>query len=173
MVAESKRLSGRLAWFYQARRVATQTNIAGGAIKVDISLAVGQVAQVVSLEGINSGTNDVLLNVNDEDNAEQSRFNYQGSGAGVTLRAPTGGTTGAANNSVSGIGFVLGPGQKLSSSQTAAGAQNDTHTVAVSLLLFNKPTEPTWSKARSTNQADVTLAESTISAANMLQQVMV
>jgi len=175
MVAESKRLSGRLAWLYQARRVATQGNAAGGAIKIDIGLATGQMAELVTLRAYNSGNNRVQGWVCDEDyECHAGFFIDTTTGIGTNGNVPSIGTSATgATNIIYSAGLKMGPGQLMALHQTAAGVQNDTLIISMTLLLFNKPTEPTWSKARSTNAANVTLAASTISEANTLQQVMV
>ena len=159
-------------WYlYQARRVATQANAAGGAIIVDISVAAGQIAKLVSLQILNSGTNSLYCYLYDEDVAESNRLGGVGSAAGNRLEFPSiGANANAAGNFASSEGLLLGPGQLLSVFQLGAGIQNDTLTVAVTLLLSTN-TAPTWSKARSTNEADVTLAASTISTANTMQAV--
>jgi len=161
----------RIAYLYQARRVATQANAAGGAVIVDISVAAGQVARVVSVYAINSGTNSLYIDVIDEDNATDFRCAGISSAAGVWGNAPQAGSTGASSAQPgNSSGMLLGPGQKLSIFQLGAGIQNDTLTVAITLLCSTS-TEPTWDKSRSTNQANVSLAASTISAANTMQAV--
>ena len=158
-------------WLYQARRVATQANVAGGAVTVDITVAAGQTAKLIAVYGANSGTNSLFIVGVDEDNNASFSLAGVGSAAANILRAPNVGSVGSAsNNLLYSDGFIIGPGQKLSIYQSGAGAQNDTLTVAV-VLLLSTFTEPTWDKSRSTNAADVTLAASTISAANTKQPV--
>lgn len=162
----------KVAYLYQARRVATQANAAGGAIKIDITVAAGQVAKLIGVSMINSGTNGILVNALDEDGVTQiQRIASVGSGAGTYISLPTiGSVATATQNMATSEGLLIGPGSSLALDQTGAGAQNDTSTIGIMLLLSTN-TEPTWSKARSTNQADVTLAASTISTANTLQAV--
>lgn len=160
---------GEVSWIYQARRVATQANAAGGAMTIDITLAAGQLARLIACRVNNSGTNGLVINENDEDNATGFNMMVVGSGAATAGYIPSIGTAANASGNVgNSSGFVLPSGAELTISQTVAGIQNDTLTIYIVLELFNLPTIPTWSKARSVNQADVTLAASTISAANTL-----
>ena len=162
----------RVRTFYQARRVATQANAAGGAVIIDITPAAGQAMRIVELYAINSGTNSLYFDVADEDNAYGARFAAVGSAAGTQARAPNVGTSGAATDNLTGSAdFIVPAGKKLVIRQLGAGAQNDTLTVAVVFELIGNPAVPTWAKDRSTNEADVTLAASTISAANTIQAV--
>lgn len=160
-------------WIYQARRVAQQTNVAGGAIKIDISVATGQIAKLVHIAAANSGTNEVNIFVRNEDAAQTAdlcRVGSAGSTIGSAPRVNTSMTT--TGYHINSTGLILAPGESLAPEQGVAGAQNDTFTVAVVLEIYNVPTLPTWSVARSTNAADVTLAASTISEANTLQEVL-
>ena len=159
-------------WYlYQANRIAQQTNGAGGAILVDLTLAAGQVAYLITATGKNSGTNSIVIYTRDEDNATNTDLGVVASGAATVLTAPrtyTGTTT--SGYTITSHGLMIGPGQKLCFEQGGAGVDNDTLGVRVTLLL-STPDIPTWSVARSTNPGDVTLAASTISAANTLQMV--
>ncbi len=155
-------------WIYQARRVATQANVAGGAVKVDISLAGGQIARLISAFVSNSGTNDMTLAVADEGNNTLFNGGTIASGAARGSSWPNIGTATVHSNIANSTGVVIPSGTKLAIYQTGAGAQNDTLTIAIVLELFNLSTIPTWDKSRSTNAADVTIAASTISAANTL-----
>ena len=159
-------------WYlYQARRVATQANVGGGAVIVDIALGAGQVGWIELSTFTNSGTNGLFVDVLDEDNMIVGRLAGIASAAGNALRVPSIGTAASASLNVNeSVRRYLGPGMKWSIYQTGAGAQNDTLTVAVTLFLSTN-TEPTWDKSRSTNAADVTLAASTISVANTMQLV--
>lgn len=153
--------SGR--WIYQARRVATQANVAGGPIKLDVTPASGQSIRLISLAAVNSGTNGLVGLVYDEDNASSARLGVIGSAAGTTMFLPSQGAAAtASNNTIHSLGLIIAAGEKLSVEQSGAGAQNDMLTVAVVLELLGNSTEPTWSVARSTNAGDVTLASSTI-----------
>ena len=160
----------QMSWIYQARRVATQANAAGGAVVVDISLASGQIARIISIRGLNSGNNGISCLIVDEDNATHAQLASISAAGGANFNLPAAVLAGAATTSsmAQSSGFILASGQKLTIMQSAAGAQNDTMTICITLELFNLPTVPTWSKDRSTNAADVTLAASTISAANTL-----
>ena len=153
-------------WLYQARRVATQANVAGGAVIVDISPAAGQTVRLVSLGARNSGTNTLNIFIYDEDNAinpYQAYLANVGSAAGNTFHLPSLGSAASASANIeSSQNIYVAAGQKLSIVQTGAGAQNDTLTVAVTLVLIGSSVEPTWDKSRSTNAADVTLSASTI-----------
>ena len=161
-------------WLWQSRIVFTQTNAAGGAIVADYSTATGQYAELVMLRAINSGTNDLNIKVYDEDNADASGLLAAiASGAGTNCALPSiGASAGTSNHIANSVGLKILPGQKLSVYQTGAGAQNDTLTIGVALMLYNLDTEPTISKARSTNAADVTQGTDSISDANDLQEVL-
>ncbi len=151
----------RYTWIYQARRVATQGNAAGGAIVIDI--AVAQPARLISCLGFNSGSNTVSIDIVDEDNALTCRLGSVGAAPGTICSVPRTYTSSLSSPQITSVGVFIAPGQKLSCYQSNAGAQNDTLTVALVLELFNSPEEPTWSKDRSTNATDVTLAANTIS----------
>ena len=155
--------SGR--WLYQARRVATQANVAGGAVKVDITPAAGQTLKLIAADMINSGTNAAICSILDEDNAAATNILANvASGAATRYSLPSiGSAATATGNATNSTDVIIMAGQKLSFWQSGAGAQNDTLTVAVVLELIGSGVEPTWSKARSTNEADVTLAANTIS----------
>ena len=149
---------------YQARRVATQANAAGGAVVIDITPAAGQTIRLISLVATNSGTNDMVVETVDEDNARSGYFGAVASAAAVKINLPTIGAAGSSSSNLATSENLRIPvGEKLVVKQSGAGAQNDTLTVAVVLELIGNGTEPTWSKARSTNEADVTLAANTIS----------
>lgn len=159
-------------WVYQSRIVYQQTNVAGGVITADYAVASGQLARIISVKALNSGNNGIVVVVNDEDNAEHSmRLVSVAAGGGTYGGVPNIGAAGSTSaHLMDSLGFVLAPGQKLTISQTAAGVQNDTLTVAMTLELYNLPTLPTISVARSTNPGDVTQAASTISETNTLQE---
>jgi len=168
---------GRLAWLYQARRVTTNTNAAGGEINVDLACNTGQVIQVVSIAAlqVTAGTRVLRVRILDEDNNIQMPIGSTATGASTSIFMPSiGSAATASGNTANSLGLIIGPGQKLNiQAADATGQANDTCTVGVTLLLFNVSTAPTWDKARSTNAADTTIAASTISAANTLQAVMV
>lgn len=151
---------GRVWYLYQARRVGTNANAAGGAQRIDIVVPSGQVAVLLHGRAASSGAATNLVNILDEDNALHA---IVVTSAATIINFPLIGTA-------TGHKVMFGPGQKLAVEQQAAGAQNDTLTVSVTLLLSTS-TMPTWDKSRSTNAADVTLAASTISTANTLQAV--
>jgi len=164
----------KVKYLYQARRVATQANVAGGAVKVDITVASGQVAKIVWASALNSGNNSIAMAINDEDNARTVYLGGTGAAATIDVHLPQTPASAATalvdGSAATSVGGLIGPGSSLSFEQGAAGAQNDTITVAV-VLLLSTSTAPTWSVARSTNAGDVTLAASTISAANTTQAV--
>lgn len=166
------RLHDDVTFIYQARRVATQANVGGGPVIIDVSLATGQIARIIGGRALNSGTNTALGYIIDEDNAVTTTIGTTTSGAGSNSQYPSIGSGATATaNIASSVDFILPAGAKLSFQQSGAGAQNDTFTVALILELLNDPTIPTWDKSRSTNPADVTLAASTISAANTIQPI--
>jgi len=154
-------------WYlYQARRVFTNTNAAGGAMYVDIQVPSGTVAQLVLCYGTQTtlGTHVLGCRVYDEDNAQTANLAYIGTAATNNFSIPSVGTAANTNgNFNNATGFLLGPGMKLTVYTPEASAQdNDTLTVAISLLLSTN-NEPTWSVARSTNAGDITEGVNTIS----------
>ncbi len=159
-------------WLWQARRIATQANVAGGKVLIDIAIPTGTVAKLVSLSVANSGTNSAYCYLLDEDNGQCGQLAAVGSGAGTNYNLPSiGGTSATSGNIQHGLAQLIGPGMKLSIQQAGAGAQSDTMAVGIVLLLSTDDGIPTWSIARSTNPGDVTLAASTISTDNTLQAV--
>ena len=162
-------------WYlYQATRVATDANAAGNPTKLDIAVNTGQIAKLVSCEITWSATGNhgLALVTRDEDNVLTGEWASSGALAAGNVTIPGIGanqtTTDLNGNST---GLLLGPGMKLSVEQTGASANaNNTLTVAL-VLLLSTSTEPTWSHARSTDTANITLADSTISAENTMRLV--
>lgn len=158
-------------YFYNDRRVTTQANAAGGAIILDITPPTGQAYRLVALRAVNSGTNTITITLNDEDNATTAALAEIASAAGTKCHLPSiGAAATATGNTINSQDLIISKGQSLSVYQTGAGVQNDTLTVGFVFEVLNPyaSTAPTWSKARSTNQGDVTIATSTISSANTL-----
>lgn len=136
---------------------------------IDITIAAPNTAVVERLYALNSGNNSLVFRLTDEDNNTGALLASVGAAASNSLQIPSiGSAASAAGNIMETLGFTVGPGEKLTSLQTGAGAQNDTMTVNVALLLpiTASSTDITWSVARSTNPGSVTLADSTISDAN-------
>ena len=155
------------SWIYQARRVCTRATNDGLTI-VDISLATGRVARLISLKVTASGTNGINCLLRDEDNAIHNWLCTIASAAGTKAQLPMNVTTVTGSDSnIASVGLIIPSGALLSCEFTGNGANGDTMTVAVVLELFNSGAAPTWSVARSTGTAP-TLAASTISAANTL-----
>jgi len=138
---------------------------------VDLAVPSGVTAQVIAFCAANGViNNDLELNLLDEDNNGQ-RLGYAATGATITLRIPSPGAVATAtNNAIATLGLILGPGSKLSAAQSTASAATATLTISV-WLLMSAEVQPTWDISRSTNAGSVTLAASTISAANTLQAV--
>lgn len=156
-------------WLWQSRIVFQQTNAGGGAVKADYIVASGQVAKLRKAIAVNSGNNTLGIYVHDEDNAEIGRYAYVAAAAANYLEIPSIGAAASASGALaSSQDLLIGPGEKLTIQQSAAGVQNDTLTVGLMLALYNLPTEPTISKARSTNPGDVTQGTDSISDANDL-----
>jgi len=148
-------MAAKAQWYiYQARRVATQANAAGGAQKIDIIMGANQTGILLHGRAVSSGTATNLVNIYDEDTAYHAMLTVT---AATTLNFPIVGIA-------TGQKVYLAPGQKLAIEQQSAGNQGDTLTISVTMLLSSS-IEPTWDKSRSANAADVTLAPSTISAA--------
>lgn len=164
-------------WVYTARRIAQQTNAGGGAIAIDITCAAGQAVMLGALSAFNSGNNGLYGQLVDEDNAEHSTFASIGAAAATKFRVPSGGgAASSTGNIIDSNALYIPEGIKLTIGQTAAGVQNDTLTVAVTLILpisaASDGSDVSWSTARSTNPGDVTLAASTISSANTMKAVL-
>jgi len=157
-------------WLYQARRVNTQTNVAGGALTTRVSIPTGQVAKVVRLyvQGTASATATLFGYVFDEDTAGVSFIGSVPAGASRTFHLPSIGSGAVAHNNVADTtNMILGPGEYLVAVSSVA-IQNEAQTVGV-VLLLSTPTEPTWDTTGSAGTPS--LAASTISAANTLQAV--
>lgn len=152
----------RVKRYYTFRRVATQGNAGGGAVVIDISPATGQELVLENLGVVNSGNNGLRFLLVDEDNATYTYLGEVAAAAGTRAYLPSVGTVASAANYMETKDMKILPGQKLTLMQTAAGAQNDTFTVAGTFRLKGSGADPSWSKARSTNEADVALAASTI-----------
>lgn len=148
---------------YICRQTAKQTNAGGGAILVDLTCASGMMFELVSMQAVNSGTNTLVCRIYDSANdTHLNNISSMGSAAGTNFNLPSvGGTAATSSNTPLSLGLKVGPGQKLTALQTGVGLQNDELMVAVSLLLPITATaaDISWSKARSTNAADVTLTE--------------
>lgn len=153
-------------WLYQARRVATQANAAGGAIKIDIAPVEGQVLILDLANFGNSGNNGINIKVLDEDDATTGILASVGAAAGTYVSVPNHPAAAAASTATatmaSSVELLVPYGSKFAFEQSAAGAQNDTATLGVMLVLIGKETEPTWSVSRSVNAGNVTLAASSI-----------
>lgn len=165
------RTPARTRWFYNVRRVATQANAGGGAIIIDITCPTGQLYKLVSCRGANSGTNTLIAVIADEDLATDMTLAEIASAAGTKFSLPSiGSTSGTSANIANSTGLLFGQAHTLSIYQTGAGIANDTLTISMTLEVLNPKgtTTPIYSKDRSTNAADVTLAASTISATNTL-----
>lgn len=148
-------------WNYRAS--VAQANGAGGAIVVDFTPSVGQTMYVVEARGINSGTNTVRIQRVDEDNNLGALYVTIASAATTVGSFPQ--TTAFAETSsyesTSAPGVWIRGDDKFSILQTGAGAQNDTLIVELRAFLSSSKI-PSVSKARSTNQANVTIATPTI-----------
>ena len=164
------RLHSDVTAIYQARRATQQENLAGGAIKVDVTLATGQMARLIAASGTNTGTNSAYIHLRDEDAALTDTLCAVASAAGTMAAAPCAGQAGASSGgAIAAQGLILPAGAMLSFEQAGAGAQHDYLQVAVVLELIGDFSIPTWAKSRSTNEADVTIGASSISATNTMQ----
>lgn len=149
-------------WMY--RSVTTQANGAGGAIVLDFVPLQGMTMMVLSVVGINSGTNTLRIQRVDEDNSIPTQWVSVASGAGTIASVPRASTvagTGRIADSSYVPALLIRADDKLTVTQTGAGAQNDTLEVSIRALLSSN-TLPIISKGRSTNQADVTIATPTV-----------
>lgn len=168
------RLAKKTRVFHQVSRTSTQANAGGGKMLIDISFATGQAAILRSAYTANSGTNTLNNLILDEDNNTVCYLGGAASAAGTSNSYPSVGTvTDATGNKMNSTDLLISPAQVISMQQTGAGAQNDTLRVYLNLELFGNYTTPTWSKARSTNQADVTIAATTISDVNQYHAVVI
>ena len=164
-------LSGH-KWVYQARRVCTQDNVAGGVLNVNLSVATGQLAVIRSLNAVGPASAGATLQciTYDEDTAAGGYLANIPAGASRSFNLPTTGTAAnATSNLMSSEGFVLAPGMTIKIAASAA-AQTETLSVAVVMELYNLATVPTWSTTGSGGTPN--LAASTISDANTLQEVL-
>lgn len=162
-------------WIYQARRKATDAAAAGNPIIIDISLATGQIGVLRSafVQQVTAGVHTLYITLLDEDNAHFAKVGVVAAAAANSfLYVPSIGASAAASDNVmNSTGLVIPPGSKLSCYTAGASANaNDTLEVGIILELYNLSTEPTWSVARSTDVANITLAASTISTANTMQE---
>lgn len=158
-------------WYlYQARRVNTQTNGAGGALRTRISVPAGQVAKLVQVyaEGTASAGSSLSSDILDEDGAQAVRVAYVAAGATREFKLPSIGSAATAHGNIADTnGMIIGPGQFLIIDASAA-LQTETLKVGVTLLLSTS-TEPTWDTTGSAGTPS--LAASTISAANTMVAV--
>jgi hypothetical protein len=162
-------------WYlYQARRVATNASANGNPIILDIAIPTGVVAKLQAgyVLQTTAGTHALSVTLLDEDNALMGNYGSAATAASLNLSLPVPFSTAAATgNGANSVGMMIGPGQKLTFATTGASANaNDAMTVGL-VLLLSQPIEPTWSYARSTDAANITLADSTISAENTLTLV--
>ncbi len=149
-------------WFYHA--VVTQANGAGGSIIMDFVPVQGMTMIVMHAMGINSGTNTLDIDRNDEDDVRSVSFVDVASGAGTVgsiPRAYTALTTGRRIDSTSIETRIFRADDRFVIRQEGAGASGDTLTVDLRAFLSSAE-RPIISKGRSTNQADVTIATPTV-----------
>ena len=134
----------------------TQANVAGGSILVDVSSGAGSAFQLLALYAVNSGTNGLQVRRTDAANTVGPYYQAMGSAAGTNTSLPIASTTiGSSGNNAASLNVLTYGTDKLTVAQTVAGAQNDTFRVL--MLIRVKGALPTVTKARSTNQADVTV----------------
>lgn len=159
-----------LAWRVWAfRAVYTQANAAGGAIVVDFTAGEGNTMIIMHSIGINSGTNGIKISRIDEDNTESALLNDIASAAATSGSVPRGFESVAAQPISSTLidstdpltRTFSGVSDKFTVRQTVAGAANDTFTIDIRALVRHGVL-PARTKARSTNQADVTETAPTI-----------
>lgn len=127
--------------------------------------------------GSAGANHSLMIRHYDEDSAVAAYFASVGSVANPFMVIPSIGTAASASANIRNTTrVILPPGSILTAMTGEAGAQNDTLTVAIELLLpitaASDGSDVSWSIARSTNPSDVTLAASTISAANTMQAVL-
>lgn len=146
-------------WAFRAS--VAQANGAGGAIIVDFEPAPGETMIIMRCHAINSGTNGLKMSAFDEDNNENPLFLFISSAAttegGLPRVSPSGSTdTGIVGTEPWETRLFRGD-DFFSIAQTGAGAQNDTLIIVLRAMISGLI--PTISKARSTNQGDVTITE--------------
>lgn len=172
-------MCGKVGWLYQAQRVTTNTNAAGGQILIDITVPAGTTAKLIALNAymVTTGTHTFYAYLEDEDftgtNHNVLLANTGAAAASKAFALPSIGTASNASGSIANsLGLLIGPGSSITIDAAAASGVANDHVDIFVILLMSTPTAPTWSKARSANAADVTIAASTISTANTLQAVM-
>lgn len=166
--------SDRIAWLYQARRVLTQDNAGGGALRIKVSIASGQVAKLVAADCTGPASNTTLVAVlADEDGAITARLASIGAGVSNEFSLPSiGGAATTTANVAHSLGLVFGAGQTIWI-DAAAAAQTETLTLGISLLLPSNTnstgSDVTWSVVGSAGTPN--LGASTISTTNTMTLV--
>lgn len=158
----------------QVRRVNTQDNAGGGQLVTRVSLPTGMTAQLVSLYVRGSASAGATLSVLklDEDGATVNVVANVGAAANNTVSLPSIGTAAnGSNNVVYSHKLMLGPGEYLSATCSAA-LQTETLTVGIELIAPIGFTDAslTWDTTGSAGTPN--LAASTISATNSTQPVL-
>jgi len=161
-------------YLYQSRRTNTQANVGGGILHTRVSLASGVVGQLVEARAVLVcvGAVAIASNLLDEDSTTVVPLSAVAAAANNNTNLPSiGATAGTTNNLINSVGLKIGPGQYL---DFFAGtvAQNETLTVAITLLLPITATaaDVVWDTTNSGGTP--TLADSTINAANTMQAVL-
>lgn len=157
-----------LSWIYQARRVATDANAAGNPMIVDVSLASGQLARLISAQcvSVTVATHTLACYLLDEDNAIHAPLALRVTAATNSFNLPSIGVVSSdTNNLINSVGLIIPSAAKLAfQTGTASANAGDTLTIGMVLELFNVNTVPTWVHTRSTDTANITLAANTIAA---------
>ena len=135
----------------------TQGNAAGGAVVVDIISSAGSAFEVLYGFVTNSGTNAIqIFPATSAEVRLGSVWKNVASGAATKAGFPSvlPSATASDGDGTPNLMLIVGT-DELVIQQTGAGAQNDTFRISINIRV--KGALPTVSKARSTNQADVTV----------------
>ena len=147
-------------WAYAAS--VAQANAGGGAILLDFKPPRGDTMLVLHARGLITGTADIFIEKNDEDDSVAVRYATAASGAGVGVTIPqslaSAGASGVTIDSTDPLTRLF-QGDDYLVIRKGAGAQNDTLVVQLRALLAPGTAKPTVDKSRSTNEADVTITE--------------
>jgi len=136
-----------------------------------VSVATGQIAELVSVRAIGSasGGATLIVDILDEDTNQSSVIANIAAGATRVCDLPSIGTAATASGNLPNTtGLIVAPGEYLRIRSSVA-LQTETLTAAFKLILYNLATIPTVDSTGSAGTPN--LAASSISTANTLQRI--